>query len=320
MFWTIVTALLVVIGVAVIAFGVPSARKAKAAHAERLADRGYGRTPTAPPPPAAFVGVGGAFIAFGLLILILCSFTLVKATEVGIPVAFGKVGKPMAAGVHWTKPWVSVETYPIRPLTTEQTVDVRTSEGGKVTARVAARWVVIEEKASETYFQARTGDENAIQEKIVDPNLRQAVNTVYSAKTNVDAANDRTDAPGKILTEANRLLADYGIKMSTVLLRQVDPDEQTARAVASYAAEQQKTRIAEQATKTAEQEAARNKVSAEGVKDAAAQLPSGLSEQQVALLCAQAWERVAASAVEKGVALYTAPCGGSVAVAGAGAR
>jgi regulator of protease activity HflC (stomatin/prohibitin superfamily) len=261
---------------------------------------------------------GGVFLVLiGIVVWGFVAFTQVKATEVGVPVTFGKVGAPLESGVHWVKPWTNVEKFPIRPLTTEQQVGVRTAEGGKVTAQVAARWVVIKEKASETYFQARTGDDDEIQKRIVDPNLRQAVNTVYSGKTNIDAANDRTEAPDAILTEARRLLAPYGIDVTTVLLRQVDPDDGTARAVAQFAAEQQKTRIAEQAKLTAIQQAAANLEAAKGLKAAAGELPN-LSPEQAVQVCAQTWERMAAKAIEAGVSLYTSPCGSGATVAAAG--
>lgn len=252
--------------------------------------------------------LGGAFsLLLAAVVILAAMFTLVRAVEVGVPVTFGQVGEPLRPGVHFVAPWTSVETYPTRPLTVETNVTARTAEGGQVQVRVANRWAVQPDQARTLYFLARTGDEERISAEVVEKSLAQAVGVAYSRMTNVDAANDRENPPKAIQEELQELLRPYGITSNAVLLRSVEPDDRTAAAIANFAAQQQATRIAREAAATAQQEAARRIIEAEGLKKAAEQIPN-LNAAQVQALCAQAWERMQAEAIKARQPLYTGPC------------
>lgn len=249
-----------------------------------------------------------------LLAILSGTFTHVRATEVGVPVSFGKVGDPLAPGVHFTAPWVSVETYPTRPLNVDVTAKVRTADAGQVTVATTARWNVSVARARELYFQTRTGDEERISKEIVSRNLSQAIGETYNKVSNIDATK-REGRAEAIRERLTALTSQYGIDIAVVNVRGIDPDDTTARAIADFAAQIRRTQIAEEANRTAQKEAARRLTEAKGLKDAAAQIPK-ITGAQAQALCVQAWERM----VSAGHDLYASPCSGTGAVPTVNAR
>lgn len=241
-------------------------------------------------------------------------FTLIQATEVGVPVAWGQVGKPLPSGVHFVAPWVAVETYPTRPVTVELSgkdhVLARTADAGQMTVEIAARWRVESTKAGDLYLQVRTGDDEKISQEIIIKNLRQAVGQVYSVTGNLDALNDRVNTTNLIKEQLDIQLAKYGIIIDDINLRSVEPDEKTAETIASFASQQQATRIAEEAKKTASIEAERRLIEAQGIEKSAKAI-SGLSSTQLQSICIQVWQQVVAKGIDKGIAVYTNPCAAS---------
>ena len=242
------------------------------------------------------------------------TFTIVKATEVAVPVAFGQVSDPLKSGVHFVAPWVSVETYPTRPVTIELSggdkILARTADAGQMTVEVAARWRVEASQAKQLYLQVRTGDDDRISQDIVIKNLRQAVGQVYSVTGNLDALNDRVKTTQAILGQMNIQLKKYGITIEDINLRSVEPDEKTAATISQYASQQQATRIAEEAKKTATIEAERRIIEAQGLKKSA-NAAGGMSASELQSVCMQVWQQVVTKGIEKGVTVYTTPCGNS---------
>ena len=242
------------------------------------------------------------------------SFVVVNATQVGVPVAFGHVGKPLDNGVHFVAPWANVEEYPIRPITVQLTgqnaVIARTADAGQMTVELAARWRVEKQDASTLYYQSRTGDLGAITDNIVLPNLRQAVGQIYSVTGNLDAISNRDKVAEEIRTQLNKQLAVYGITVDTVSMRSVEPDSATASTISQYASQQQATRIAQEATKTATIEAQRRLIEAQGLK-AASQAAAGMTPSELQSVCMQVWQQVITKGIDKGVPIYTNPCSSS---------
>jgi regulator of protease activity HflC (stomatin/prohibitin superfamily) len=239
------------------------------------------------------------------------TFTIVKATEVAVPVSFGQVSDPLRSGVHFVAPWVSVETYPTRPVTIElsgnEKILARTADAGQMTVEIAARWRVEASEAKQLYLQVRTGDDDRISQDIVVKNLRQAVGQVYSVTGNLDALNDRVKTTQAIMDQMAVQLKKYGITIEDINLRSVEPDEKTAATISQYASQQQATRIAEEAKKTATIEAERRVIEAQGLKRSAA-AAGGMSASELQSVCMQVWQQVVTRGIDKGVTVYTNPC------------
>ncbi len=273
-------------------------------------------------------GAVATAIVVGLITVVVwffSSFNQVSATEVGVPVSFGSVGEPLQPGVHFVAPWVEVDTYPTRPVTVELAGDnrilARTADAGQMTVEVAARWQVDPRKAKDLYLQVRTGDDDKISQDVVVKNLRQAVGVVYSGITNLDAINDRATVSVKIKDQLQKQLNTYGIDVVDINMRSVEPDERTATTLAAYASQQQATRIATEAKKTAEIEAQRRKIEADGIKTASDAV-AGVSGTEAQIICMQIWQQVNTAAIAAGHPVYTSPCGGAATsvVAPAGAK
>lgn len=255
-------------------------------------------------------GIAIAGFAFALFVLLgfLSCFNLVKAAEVGVPVAFGKVGSPIESGVHFLPPWTTVETFPIRPLNVDVEQKVRTADAGAVTIKATARWAVDTKGAKELYFQARTGDEEKIGKDVISRNMSQAIGDVYNGISNVDSTSRKGRAE-VIQTRLAQLVAPYGVKISAVQLRDIEPDATTAQSIADYAAQQRKTKIAEEANLTAVAEA-KTRVSESNGYAKAANALKNISATEAQLLCVQEW----AKATAQGRNIYSQPCGGASAL------
>jgi regulator of protease activity HflC (stomatin/prohibitin superfamily) len=261
--------------------------------------------------PIAAMVIGGLLSLVTVGLLAYGSVTVVKANEVGVPVTLGKISEsPIQSGPHFKAPWTDVEKLPTRPVTVEGQFTVRTSQAGKVTVNMATRWATDKPSASELYRQARTGDEDDISDKIVLKSLGQAVNQVYVSKTNVEASNERGVIAGEVNAALARLMKPYGITITDTNLRSAEPDEATQAAIATLAAEQQKTAVAAQAKITAENEAKTRLAIANGIKDAA-NATKNLSPEALASACLSANERAVNYAASKGVSVYVNLCGGT---------
>jgi regulator of protease activity HflC (stomatin/prohibitin superfamily) len=262
---------------------------------------------------------GGRLIAVvlfvvAILLLAFKSFFYVSATEVAVPITFGNVGTPVGpGGLHTKAPWTSIETLPVRPFTLPEDIQVsaRTSQGGNVIARFGARWQVDKNDAGKVYLQVRTGDEEKISKDLVEKSLATAVGNVYVKYDNSTATTSRVQAETEVLAEVNRLLDSYGVNVTQVFLRQVDPDEKTKDSLNRLSAAKNETLIATQKVATATQEALAAAEAAKGAQKATAEIPNNLTAQQVTLYCAQLWAQAQSDATNKGTTLWTTPCGGA---------
>jgi regulator of protease activity HflC (stomatin/prohibitin superfamily) len=255
--------------------------------------------------------VTGVFAFITAIFAFSSTFVIVPATEVGVPVAFGHVSEHLNPGAHFVAPWVTVDKYPTRPVTVQLTgnekVIARTADAGQMQVEVAARWRVEKQDAKTLYFQSRTGDIGSISDTIVLPNLRQAVGQVYSVTGNLDAISDRERVAEDIRKQLNKQLVHYGIVVDSVAMRSVEPDAATAATISQFASQQQATRIAEEAKKTATIEAERRIIEAQGLKKSA-QAAGGMTASEMQSVCMQVWQQVVTRGIDKGVTVYTNPC------------
>lgn len=255
--------------------------------------------------------VGAAASVVLVLVGAFSMITIIQPTEVGVPISFGNVGAPMTSGLHIVAPWVGVETYPVRPFAVDPIdVQARTAQAGSVQYRVQARWHVDAKNAQETYMQVRSGDEDVIRDKIVDPSLATATNNVARTFNNLEATTQLQTFEQRLLAELQRQVQPYGITVDQVWIRHTEPDSATASSIAQLAQQQQATRIATERVNTARQEAAARAQEALGLKAAAADV-GNLSPIQLQAVCLQAWERVATAAANRGVPVYSQPCSAS---------
>ncbi|MFF5975298.1 prohibitin family protein [Streptomyces sp. NPDC012769] len=253
------------------------------------------------------LGAVGALLA-GLFSLIVSMTYVISAYEVGVPVAFGKVGTPMSSGMHLKSPFTNVTTFSTRPvdlnLSDKDVVEVRSSQGGVMYAEVTVKWAVQPSKAIELYKLA--GSEDAIQQRLVYPDSREIVRNVFARHTSEQGyASDREKINAEIAGLIKERLAPRGIDVTTVNLRNVKPSEALQDQIDRKIQQQQATERALEAARTAKAESDRRRIEAEGIARANKILNASLTDKVLMNQCIDAYKEAAAKNP-----VYAVPCGG----------
>ncbi|GHG13626.1 prohibitin family protein [Streptomyces zaomyceticus] len=252
------------------------------------------------------LGALGAVVA-GLFSLVASMTYVISAYEVGVPVAFGKVGSPMTSGMHVKSPFTDVTTFSTRPvdlnLSDKDVVEVRSSQGGVMYVEVTVKWAVVPNKAVELYKLA--GSEDSIQQRLVFPDSREIVRNVFARYTSEQGyASDREKINAEIGTLIKERLTPRGIDVTTVNLRNVKPSEALQGQIDRKIQQQQATERATEAARTAKAEADRRRIEAEGIARANKILNDSLTDRVLANQCIDAFKEAAAKNP-----VYAVPCG-----------
>ncbi|MFD3941292.1 prohibitin family protein [Streptomyces sp. NPDC058579] len=252
------------------------------------------------------LGALGAVLA-GAFSLIASMTYVVSAYEVGVPVAFGKVGQPMTSGMHVKSPFTDVTTFSTRPvdlnLSDKDVVEVRSSQGGVMEVEVTVKWAVTPSKAVELYRLA--GSEELIQTRLVYPDSREIVRNVFARYTSEQGyASDREKINAEIGTLIKERLAPRGIDVTAVNLRNVKPSAALQTQIDRKIQQQQATERATEAARTAKAESDRRRIEAEGIARANKILNESLTDKVLANQCIEAYKEAAAKNP-----VYAVPCG-----------
>lgn len=253
------------------------------------------------------LGSLGALLA-GVFALIGSTLYVISAYEVGVPVAFGKVGAPMTSGMHFKSPFTDVTTFSTRPvdlnLSDKDVIEVRSSQGGVMYAEVTVKWAVTPAKSVELYKLA--GTEDAIQQRLVYPDSREIVRNVFARYTSEQGyASDREKINAEIADLIKERLAPRGIAVTTVNLRNVKPSDRLQDQIDSKIQQQQATERATEAARTAKAESDRRRIEAEGIARANKILSNSLTDKVLMNQCIEAYKQAAAKNP-----VYAVPCGG----------
>ncbi|MEU9994351.1 prohibitin family protein [Streptomyces sp. NPDC050848] len=252
------------------------------------------------------LGALGAVLA-GAFSLIASMTYVVSAYEVGVPVAFGKVGEPMTSGMHVKSPFTDVTTFSTRPvdlnLSDKDVVEVRSSQGGVMEVEVTVKWAVTPSKSVELYRLA--GSEESIQQRLVYPDSREIVRNVFARYTSEQGyASDREKINAEIGTLIKERLAPRGIDVTAVNLRNVKPSAALQTQIDRKIQQQQATERATEAARTAKAESDRRRIEAEGIARANKILNDSLTDKVLANQCIEAYKEAAAKNP-----VYAVPCG-----------
>jgi regulator of protease activity HflC (stomatin/prohibitin superfamily) len=251
------------------------------------------------------LGAVGAVVA-GLFSLVVSMTYVISAYEVGVPVAFGKVGSPMTSGMHVKSPFTDVTTFSTRPvdlnLSDKDVVEVRSSQGGVMYVEVTVKWAVVPTKAVELYKLA--GSEDAIQQRLVYPDSREIVRNVFARYTSEQGyATDREKINAEIGVLIKERLVPRGIDVTTVNLRNVKPSDALQGQIDRKIQQQQATERALEAARTAKAESDRRRIEAEGIARANKILNDSLTDKVLMNQCIDAFKEAAAKNP-----IYTVPC------------
>lgn len=263
--------------------------------------------------------IGAALVA-GICFVLAFSYRL-GANEVGVLITFGKIGAVEGpGGLNSKAPWTDVQKMSVLPFTSNP-VDykLRNKDGGEFSARFVTRWHTDKTNAVALYKQHRTSDEQQITDKVVNPLLSGVASDTAKGlrNENIIGPDGKTVVEEGVATMstlafAKRVqdilagkLAQKGIVLDEVaVVGDWALSDAMRSQLASLAASKARTQVAQQDRLTAEAEAAAARERA----GAAGNIPS-LSPQQVEVYCANVWRDEVRRATEKGVPVYTVPCG-----------
>ncbi|MGW3912423.1 prohibitin family protein [Streptomyces sp. NPDC005070] len=259
-------------------------------------------------PAAGNWKLGAALSAVaGVLAGVFACVHVVSASEVGVPVTFGKTGTPLVSGVHFTSPFTDITSFSTRPvdldLNGKDVVEVRSSQGGVLYADVTIKWAVVPAKAIELYRLA--GSEDAVQERLVLPDSREIVRNVFAKHTSEEGyASGREQISSEIADLVKERLAPRGIDVTSVNLRNVRPSEKLQEQIDKKIQQEQATERATEAARTAKAEAERKRIEAEGIARANKIIEQSLSDKVLYNQCLEAYKEAA-----KANPVYAVPCG-----------
>ncbi|MFJ2259539.1 prohibitin family protein [Streptomyces sp. NPDC087844] len=243
----------------------------------------------------------------GVLAGVFACVHVVSAYEVGVPVTFGRVGTPLASGVHFKSPLTDVTSFSTRPvdlnLNDEDVVEVRSSQGGVLYADVTIKWAVVPAKAVGLYRLA--GNEEAVEERLVLPDSREIIRNVFAKHTSEEGyASAREQIGSEIADLVKERLAPRGIDVTFVNLRNVRPSKKLQEQIDKKIQQEQATERATEASRTAKAEAERKRIEAEGVARANKIIETSLSDKVLYNQCLEAYKEAA-----KANPVYAVPCG-----------
>ena len=265
---------------------------------------------------AALVGLGVlALVGLGSLFV-----QSVPANSIGIPTLFGKVGSPLRPGIHLVAPWTEVTTFTTRvqelsmlrandegDKAKDDSISVIASGGGAMSVDLTVRYALDDSQASDLFRQAGTME--LVKERFVRPDSREVTRNVFGQYVAEEGyATKRGEISAAIAEQLRPRLAERGILLDSVNVRDVLPEQRVLDAINSVLAARNQ---ATQAFETQKQKVTEAETAAKVAKaEAEARLTRARAEADAALLTAtaqaEANTKVAASLSPQLAALQTA--------------
>ena len=247
------------------------------------------------------IKLGKASPMAGLVVLVIMvlviglwsSIKFVPAGHVGVLVLFGKVQDTiLTEGVHLANPLAVNHPMSVRTVELTEKASVPSKEGLIVTLDTTLLLRLDASKANEVYQTIGPRYVNIV----VEPNLRSAIRSVTSSYSATALyTGERQVVAQKIMEELRAKLDPLGITVEDMLLRDVKlPPTVTAAIEAKQKAEQDALRM-EFVLQKEEQEAARKRIEARGIRDFQRLVSQGLSRQYLTWKGIEATEKLAKS-------------------------
>ncbi|MEU9129625.1 prohibitin family protein [Kitasatospora sp. NPDC048540] len=245
--------------------------------------------------------------AVGLLLGLSTFVYVVEPYQVGVPTSLGSVGSTWQPGLHLKTPLTEVTTFSTRPsdlnLTGNDTVEVRSSEGGVLYVDLTVKWSIDPQHALALY--KLSGSSDGVQQRLVYPDTREIVRNVFAKHTSVEGyASQREVINSEMEQIITGRLAPRGIIVNGVNLRNVKPSDVLQKAIDQKIQQDQATEQAAAAVLTAKAEAEKRRIEAESQAQANTVIANSLTDRILMSQCIDAFK----AAAEKNP-VYASPCG-----------
>jgi regulator of protease activity HflC (stomatin/prohibitin superfamily) len=193
--------------------------------------------------PPNFRMLGLLALVAGIVIPIATSIRVIGATEVGIPVTFGRIGKPLNPGFNIVLPWTEITSFSTRLQVSDMnrssgdgdragddSVTVLSSEGGELNLDVTVRYVVESRRAADLFRRVRSMD--GVREVIVRPETRSLMRNVYSRYTAEQGyTTKREEIEDVVRQELSEKLRPQGLIIDEIAVRDIRPADQILAAI-----------------------------------------------------------------------------------------
>lgn len=200
---------------------------------------------------------GRAFIGFGVAFIGWSTIRVVPANHVGIPTEFGNIKAPLDSGIHFVSPWTDVNLFSTRMQESsmlgaadegdkakDDSIEVRGSDGYKMNVDVTVRYFINQENASALF--KLVGSEDGIRERLVRPEVREAVRLAFAGFTSEEGYTSQREAiRDAAQADLEKRLARYGLRLDSVAIRNVAPDAALGQAISDRAAARERALQAE---------------------------------------------------------------------------
>lgn len=200
----------------------------------------------------------------GLIFLVFASTTVVGTRQIGIETTFGRpTGSTLSNGLHLKAPWAQVTemdgAVQIDQHKGDSRIKVRLGNSSTADADVSVRWQIKQDATPELFVQYKTFDN--VRSNLVTRNLQVALNEVFASFDPLAPQNlDRSPLP-ELSEKAKVILAGKvgdQVEILDVAVPTIDYDDGTEQKINQLNQERAATAVAEQAKKTAVEQAKAN--------------------------------------------------------------
>lgn len=200
----------------------------------------------------------------GLMFFAFAATTVVGTRQIGIETKFGRpTGTTLSNGLHLKSPVTEVTemdgAVQIDQHTGDHRIKIRLGNSSTADADVSVRWQIKPDAAPELFVQYKTFDN--VRTNLVTRNLQVALNEVFAAFDPLAPQNlDRSPLPGLSEKAKVILAAKVGdqVEILDVAVPTIDYDDGTEQKINQLNQERAATAVAEQAKKTAVEQAKAN--------------------------------------------------------------
>lgn len=208
------------------------------------------------------------FGMLGLLLVIPGCLTTIKTGEVGIKTTFGKITSTnIKEGIQLKAPWQEVIKMNIKVQKYENETDLQTSTKDMQVVNsvvVSINYQLDEDRVVDVYRSVGVNYDGVV----LEPAIQESVKGSISQFNAEELVNKRNEVSLAIQEALTKRVEDYGIKVSSVSLKNFDFSPEYNASIENKTIAEQKALTAQQELEISKAEAEKKKVEAQGEAEA----------------------------------------------------
>lgn len=221
----------------------------------------------------------GIYLIAGVILIVglIACLAIVPAGFVGVKDTFGSVDTyPLQPGMSMKSPFTGVITYSTQTMEIKEESQTPTSEGLIVDLEVSMLYHIVPSEAPNIYKNIGTSYDQVV----IVPNLRSAIREITAENTAKDLySSGRQVIETNIKAKLDPLMANYGIVIDSILLRNLILPETVKNAIESKLAADQEQQMYDFLIAKESKEAERKIIEARGIATSQAIIDNSLTEQ-----------------------------------------